>query len=164
MRFERERSKQVGDAASADTERSPRACRRPKLWCLQSVVQVLDPQVYLRSVKRHLSEKLGVPAEHQRLTFTVAAAVDKAEDAPRLLGSAEGLLSGLGTWQVKACLLISSCDSIQQNLPAVSPSKCKCLFLVAGSGLPQQQVHWQVFTATAVFGVTAWRHQWSEQP
>ncbi|KAL0053045.1 hypothetical protein WJX82_000107 [Trebouxia sp. C0006] len=65
----------------------------------QSVVQVVDPQVYLRSVKKHLSEKQGLPAEHQRLTFTVAAAVDTAATTPPLPGSAESLLSGLDTWQ-----------------------------------------------------------------
>ena len=67
---------------------------------LQSVVQVLDPQVYLRSVKKHLSEKQGLPAEHQRLTFAVAAAAGKAQDTPALPGSAESLLSGLDSWQV----------------------------------------------------------------
>ncbi|KAA6423174.1 MAG: hypothetical protein FRX49_07161 [Trebouxia sp. A1-2] len=65
----------------------------------QSVVQVVDPQVYLRSVKKHLSEKQGLPAEHQRLTFTVAAAVDTAAATPPLPGSAESLLSGLDSWQ-----------------------------------------------------------------
>lgn len=68
--------------------------------CLQSVVQVLDPQLYLRSVKRHLSEKQGLPTEHQRLTFAVAAAAGKAQDTAPLPGSAEGLLAGLDTWQV----------------------------------------------------------------
>lgn len=90
MRLAREQSKQVCKLEVANLQALP----APSAHCcrLQSVVQVLDPQVYLRSVKKHLSEKQGLPAEHQRLTFAVAAAP--------LPGSAEGLLSGIDTWQV----------------------------------------------------------------
>ena len=69
-------------------------------FCAQSVVQVLDPQLYLTNVKKDLSEKQGLPAEHQRLTFTVATAVEKAVVAPPLPASVESLLSELHTWQV----------------------------------------------------------------
>lgn len=85
--------------------------------CLQSVVQVLDPQVYLRSVKRHLSEKQGLPTEHQRLTFAVAAAAGKAQDAAPLPGSAEGLLAGLDTWQVMSGLDCIPCLVSTNNGP-----------------------------------------------
>ena len=63
-------------------------------------MQVLDPQVYLSNVKNELSEKQGLPAEHQRLTFTVATTVEKAVVAPALPASAESLLAELHTWQV----------------------------------------------------------------
>lgn len=98
MRLAKEQSKQVCKLEVANLQAFPahstHCCR------LQSVVQVLDPQAYLWSVKKHLSEKQGLPAEHQRLTFAVAAALGKAEDPASLPGSAEGLLSGLDTWQV----------------------------------------------------------------
>lgn len=72
----------------------------------QSVVQVEDAQTYLRNVKKHLSDKQGVPSEHHRLTFAVAPAVGTESGSKYLPGSAESLLAGLSTWQVNATVFI----------------------------------------------------------
>lgn len=66
---------------------------------VQSIVQVEDPQTYLRNVKKHLSDKHGVPSEHHRLTFAVAPAVGSGTRSETLPDSAESLLGGLSTWQ-----------------------------------------------------------------
>ena len=89
---------------------------------MQSVVQVEDAQSYLRNVKRHLSEKQGLPAEHQRLTFAVAPAVSAPASSKPLPGSAESLLAGLSTWQVSItpAALAQATFGVTYVLPATS--------------------------------------------
>lgn len=128
------------------------SARSVNCCCLQSVVQVLDPQVYLRSVKKHLSEKQGLPAEHQRLTFAVAAALGKAEDSAPLPGSAEGLLSGLDTWQVPS----EKCWKLYLVSPIVALARLRGVLHCAGSGLRQQKVYWEIHSSPSIFSVTAW--------
>ena len=80
----------------------------------QSAVQVEDAQTFLRNVKKHLSDKHGLPAEHQRLTFAVAPALGTGSNNKPLPGSAESLLAGLSTWQA-SCY----CHVLHQGLSAL---------------------------------------------